>query len=108
MKSIANILAISILILDAACVRSRVPVDRPEPPDNPLTFSLAGQFGIPPLGRFPRGLGLRFGGISGLAAHSAGQELLGVPGNGAALPARGTDHERHAIVQHLQAEPRIG
>ena len=59
-------------------MRSRVSVDRPEAPDDPLAFSLAGQFDIPPLGRVPPGLGLRFGGISGLAAHSAGQELFGV------------------------------
>lgn len=61
-----------------ACIRSPDVVRRPKPPDYPLTFMLAGQFDFPPLGRYPRGIGLRFGGISGLAAAAGGTQLLGV------------------------------
>ena len=64
--------------LAAACVRPPDVIDRPDPPDDPVRFVLAGQFGIRPLGRFPPGIGLQFGGISGLAATAGGAELLGI------------------------------
>lgn len=66
------------LALGSGCTGSRDVVARPAIPVDPLTFSLAGQFNIPPLGRYPTGFGLPFGGISGLAAYANGQEMLGI------------------------------
>ena len=66
------------LALAAGCAGSRDLVDRPAIPDSPLTFTPAGAFDFAPLGRFPPGFGLRFGGISGLAALAGGRELLGI------------------------------
>jgi len=62
----------------SACIRSPDFIRAPEPPDNPSSFTLAGQFDIPPLGRYPTGIGLQFGGISGLAARAGGSEMLGI------------------------------
>ena len=73
--------AICIIIALAAvsgCGGPRDVVARPEIPVNPLTFSLAGQFNIPPLSRFPPAFGLHVGGISGLAAYAGGEEMLGI------------------------------
>jgi hypothetical protein len=45
----------------------------------PVTIEVAGQFSITPLGRFPPGIGLRFGGVSSLAAATPDRrEMLGV------------------------------
>jgi hypothetical protein len=44
----------------------------------PTALQLAGEFDIPSLTRFPPGIGLRFGGISGLTPAADGRELLGV------------------------------
>jgi hypothetical protein len=62
----------------SACAPSPDPVVRPDVPDRVAGFTLAGQFSIPPLGRFPTRFGLPFGGISGLAAIERGRELLGI------------------------------
>lgn len=61
-----------------ACAPAPDPVVRPEAPDRIAAVSLAGQFSIPPLQRFPTRFGLHFGGISGLAARERGEELLGI------------------------------
>jgi 3-phytase len=62
----------------AACVRAPGVVRRPPVADDPMTFTLVGQFSIPPRTRVPPVIGLWFGGISGLAATAAGAELFGV------------------------------
>ena len=42
------------------------------------TLSLAGQFSIPALGRFPPVMGLPFGGISGLTTRDEGRTIFGI------------------------------
>ena len=49
----------------------------PRVPSDVTTLQLMGQFSIAPLGRFPPGIGLPFGGISGLARESEA-EMLGI------------------------------
>jgi hypothetical protein len=44
----------------------------------PTALQFAGEFSIPSLTRFPQGIGLRFGGISGLTPPADGTGLLGV------------------------------
>jgi hypothetical protein len=47
------------------------------PPD-PAKVEVVGQFSIAPLGRFPPGIGLRFGGVSSLATVPGSHDLIGV------------------------------
>ena len=47
-------------------------------PSDSSEVTVAGQFSIAPLGRFPPGIGLRFGGVSSLSAIGGGQEMIGV------------------------------
>lgn len=72
------LIPVAVLVVVCACSRPADVGDRPGVRTDPVTFTLAGHFSIPPLGRFPPSASLRFGGISGLAASSAGPEILGV------------------------------
>lgn len=74
----ATALTAGALALGLGCVGARRLVDRPAVPTGPLTLEAAGSFDFGPLNRFPPGFGLRFGGISGLAATAGGRELLGI------------------------------
>jgi hypothetical protein len=53
----------------------------PKPPEIPRAINkltLIAQYSIPPLGRFPPGYGLPFGGLSGITTRRAGTELFGI------------------------------
>jgi hypothetical protein len=67
-----------VLVAVCACSRLADGVDQPAALIDPGTFTVAGYFSIPPLGRFPPSASLPFGGISGLAPSSAGPEILGI------------------------------
>lgn len=45
---------------------------------DPVKVEVVAQFNIPPLGRFPPGIGLRFGGVSSLATVPGSHDLIGV------------------------------
>jgi len=61
-----------------SCLGSGPRIAHPEFPNAVTTLSLAGQFSMPPLERFPPVIGLPFGGISGLTAASGGRILYGI------------------------------
>jgi hypothetical protein len=61
-----------------SCLGSRPRIEHPEFPNAVTKLSLAGQFSIPSLGRFPPVIGLPFGGISGLTSTSGGRVLYGI------------------------------
>jgi hypothetical protein len=66
-------------MLAASCVFGRPGGSSVTLPADLSTVTVAGQFSIPPLGRFPPGLGLRFGGISSLVAtDDDGHEMIGI------------------------------
>jgi hypothetical protein len=53
----------------------------PKPPEVPRAinkFTLIAQYSIPPLGRYPPGYGLPFGGISGITTRRQGTELFAI------------------------------
>jgi hypothetical protein len=53
----------------------------PKPPEVPRAINkltLIAQYSIPPLGRYPPGYGLPFGGISGITSRRAGTEVFAV------------------------------
>jgi hypothetical protein len=62
----------------AACLAGRPKVKHPEVPPDVTTLTLAGQFSIPPLERFPPVSGLPFGGVSGLTTSDDGRLLYGI------------------------------
>jgi len=62
----------------ASCMILRHGTRRIALPPDPVTAEVAGQFSIAPLGRFPPGIGLRFGGVSSLSAIPGGHEMIGV------------------------------
>ncbi len=66
------------IALSAACTLIPHPGARSPVPRTVSTFSIAGQFSILPLGRFPPVIGLEFGGISGIVSRAGGTELLGI------------------------------
>jgi hypothetical protein len=61
-----------------SCLGYRPQVTHPELPQDVTALTLAGQFSIRALTRFPPVMGLPFGGISGLASRGAGTELYGI------------------------------
>ncbi|HSC29350.1 MAG TPA: esterase-like activity of phytase family protein, partial [Vicinamibacterales bacterium] len=75
MRRLAGALLLFLLV---SCVKTPPAVVRAPVPDDLSVLRLAGEWSIPPLGRFPPVIGLRFGGISGLAALEGGTELLGI------------------------------
>ncbi len=62
----------------AACLGGRPTIKHPEVPRDVTTLTLAGQFSIPALGRFPPISGLPFGGVSGLTTSDEGRVLYGI------------------------------
>jgi hypothetical protein len=62
----------------ASCLGQRPKIKHPELPQEVTTLTLAGQFSIPALQRFPPVMGLPLGGISGLTTRDAGRELFGI------------------------------
>jgi hypothetical protein len=60
-----------------SCLGQR-PIKHPERPQDVATLTLAGQFSIRALTRFPPVIGLPFGGISGLTSRDAGREIYGI------------------------------
>ena len=65
-------------IAAAACLGGRPQVRHPEVPREITSLTLAGQFSIPALGRFPPVSGLPFGGVSGLTTSDDGRVLYGI------------------------------
>ena len=70
--------ALSLSICATACGPRPPAAVPPIDPTQSAAFRLVGQFSIPPLTQFPIGTGLRFGGISGLAATEKADEFLGI------------------------------
>jgi Esterase-like activity of phytase len=70
--------ALFLLVLSVAACGLR-PAPKPaEVPRAINKLTLVAQYSIPPLGRFPPGIGLPFGGVSGLTTRRAGTELFGI------------------------------
>ncbi len=73
---------LSIILLTSfvavSCLGHRLTIAHPELPGDVTTLTLAGQFSIPALRRFPPVMGLPFGGISGLTTRDAGREIYGI------------------------------
>jgi 3-phytase len=61
-----------------SCLGLRPKIHHPEVPREVTTLTLAGQFSIPALGRFPPVSGLPFGGISGLTTRDEGRVVYGI------------------------------
>ena len=77
--SLKRSLALTALAASAAsCVIPRPDGRHVTLPSDSSVVTVAGQFSIAPLGRFPPGIGLRFGGVSSLSAIGDGQEMIGV------------------------------
>jgi len=64
-------------IVAVSCLGQRS-IKHPERPQEVTTLTLAGQFSIRALTRFPPVIGLPFGGISGLTSRDAGREIYGI------------------------------
>ncbi len=62
----------------ASCLGHRPRIKHPEVPRDVTTLTLVGQFSIPSQGRYPPGMGLPFGGVSGLTTRDAGREIYGI------------------------------
>lgn len=81
-----------LLVALAACGAREPPSPSPPVRTPSPTFSLRGQFNIPPLTEFPEASGLRFGGISGLAPTGKAGEFLAI-----------SDDDDNARVYRLRA-----
>lgn len=67
-----------LVLVSSSCAANPLGVLRPAAAIEVPSLHLAGEFSIPPLGRYPPGIGLIFGGISGLAPRDGGAELVGI------------------------------
>ena len=71
-----SVLVTAVIVLAACGLRPA-----PKSPDIPRAINkltLIAQYSIPPLGRYPPGYGLPFGGVSGITTRRTGAELFGV------------------------------
>ena len=75
---IRTALVVAITSFAAACRPGAAPAVAPRAGAAVPTFTLSGQYSIPPLTLFPRGTGPRFGGISGLAATNDPGVFIGI------------------------------